>query len=98
MGRNPQNICEVSGLGWRFVAVMSGLTFCPGHEDGIIKGMMANGFRYLNYMPILSKPVSCNPGGTITTNYGCEVYQKPTAYAIMLLGELERTPFTRVGK
>ncbi len=98
MGRNPQNICEVSGLGWRFVAVMSGLTFCPGHEDGVIKGMMANGFRYLNYMPILSKPVSCNPGGTITTNYGCEVYQKPTAYAIMLLGELERGPFTRVGK
>ena len=98
LGRNPQNICEVSGLGWRFVAVMSGLTFCPGHEDGIVKGMMANGFRYLNYMPILSKPVSCNPGGTITTNYGCEVYQKPTAYAVMLLGELERSPFAQGGK
>ena len=95
MGRNPQNICEVSGMGWRFVAVMSGLTFCPGHEDGVIKGMMANGFRYLSYMPLLSKPVSCNPGGTITTNYGCEVYQKPTAYAIMLMGELERSSFVR---
>ena len=68
------------------------------HEDGVIKGMMSNGFRYLNYMPILSKPVSCNPGGTITTNYGCEVYQKPTAYAIMLLGELERCPFAQGGK
>lgn len=92
MGRNPQNICEVSGVGWRFVAVMSGLTWCPGHEDGVIKGMMANGFRYLAYMPILSKPVNCYPGGTISTNYGCEVYQVPNAYTIMLLGELDRKP------
>ena len=98
MGRNPQNICEVSGMGWRFVAVMSGLTWCPGHEDGTITGMMANGFRYLSYMPILAKPVSCNPGGTISTNYGCEVYQVPNAYAILLMGELERRPFAGGGK
>ena len=98
MGRNATNICEVSGLGWRYVAVMTGLTWCPGHEDGTLPGMMANGFRFLGYMPILSKPVSVNPGGTISTNYGCEAYQAPNAYMIMLLSELERKPFAKGAK
>ncbi|MBR6373149.1 MAG: glycoside hydrolase family 9 protein [Victivallales bacterium] len=90
LGRNPQNISEVSGLGWRNVALMTGLSGCEGHVDAVLPGLMANGFRYMGFMPLLAKPAEINPGGTIATSYGAEAYCVPTGFEIALLGELER--------
>ena len=90
LGRNPQNMSEVSGLGWRNVALMTGLSGCEGHVDAVLPGIMANGFRDLGFMPLLAKPAEINPGGTIATAYGAEAWCVPTGFEIGLLGELER--------
>jgi len=90
MGRNPQNLCEVSGLGWRYTALMTGLAYCKGNEDAVIPGIMANGFRVLNFMPILAKPSAVDPGGNMATAYGVEAWLQPTGMMIGLMGELEQ--------
>ena len=90
MGRNPQNLCEVSGLGWRYTALVTGLAYCKGHEDAVIPGIMANGFRAQGFMPILAKPSAVKPGGNLATSYGVEAWLQPTGTTIGLMGELEQ--------
>ncbi len=89
MGRNPQNLSEVSGLGWRHTALMTGLAACEGHEDAVIPGIMANGFRQLDFMPIPAKPSAITPGGNIATLYGVEAWIQPTGMTMGLMSELE---------
>ena len=69
---------------------MTGLSFCKGHENGEIPGIMSNGFRALDFMPIPAKPAAINPGGTITPDYGAEAWIQVNAMAIGLMGELDR--------
>ena len=90
MGRNPQNLSEVCGLGWRYTALMTGLSFCEGHDDAVIPGIMANGFRALDFMPIPAKPSAVKPGGTLATLYGVEAWIQATGMGMGLMGELDR--------
>ena len=89
LGRNPQNLCEISGLGWRHPALMTGLSGNEAHADAIIPGIMANGFRTRGGMPMILKPAAVNPGGTTDTSYGSEAWIYPTGLMIALMGDLE---------
>ncbi|MBE6392946.1 MAG: hypothetical protein E7044_02670 [Lentisphaerae bacterium] len=88
-GRNPQNMCEISGMGWRFSALQTGLSNCPGHEDGIIPGIMANGFRIHSFMPMSAKPSAVKPGGIVNNAFGAEAWIVPNGMLMGLMADVE---------
>ena len=86
LGRNPRGVCMQLGTGRKFAGSWTGLSFCKGHEDGVVPGAVIRGLgkSYYEDTPddFPTMYIASDPGGVALPNV-CEVYQCDTNQLIL---------------